>query len=49
MFVPPPVRVGPIVLIVALAIMVLTLVYAAVNRAYQVSPNIPPNHAAAPH
>jgi len=41
-FVPPGVRVRPIALIVAVAIVVLTLVYAAVNRNYQVSPNIPP-------
>jgi len=43
-FVPPRVRARPIALIIALAIMVLTLVYAAVNRSYQVGPNIPPPH-----
>jgi len=43
-FVPPGVRVRPIALFLAAAIMILMLVYAAVNRSYQVSPNVPAMH-----
>ena len=44
-FVPPGVRVRPIALFLAVAVMILMLVYAAVNRSYQVSPNVPAKHS----
>jgi len=43
-FVPPGVRVRPIALFLVAAIVILMLVYAAVNRSYQVSPNVPARH-----
>jgi hypothetical protein len=42
--VPPGVRVRPIALVLGLAIMVVILVFVAVNRSYQVSPSIPAIH-----
>jgi hypothetical protein len=44
MFVPPGVRVRPVAILIAAAIMVLALVYSAVNRSYPVIPYMAPLH-----
>jgi hypothetical protein len=44
MFVPPGVRVRAITIFLAVAIMMLVLVYVAVSRGYRASPNIPATH-----